>query len=111
MWIFPYRMLSLFQQFTLAHLTGRSPEGAVGEGAPEGVVGFSINLFIMKTYNLSSRNLFVMLTGVVLTCLLSFQPSKAEPIQGYKKIFMRQHCKLNPEYVCSLEPPIIIIKV
>ena len=29
-------------------------------------------------------------------------PARGADHVGYKKIFLRNHCKLNPEYVCHL---------
>ncbi len=79
MWIFPYRVLSLFQQFTPAHLTGRSPEGAVGEGLRRGWVGS------LKKIMRSKKLLFAlfMVVGLAIVPIFHNQVMACKPGEVY----------------------------
>lgn len=55
------------------------------------------------------KKLFSLLAGalLILSGMLIVTPeeAKAGDHVGYKKVFLRQHCKSSPEYVCHLSGP------
>ncbi|GIV37707.1 MAG: hypothetical protein KatS3mg032_2086 [Cyclobacteriaceae bacterium] len=75
-------------------------------GAPEGVGG-KVNFTTMK--NVFSKRALILLFAITASFFATSTKSSADASthEGYKKVFLRQHCKAYPAYVCRLSDIVI----